>query len=178
MINQLVYYLNISFQIIKINIIIMSENFDDLFDKFFSNNGEDAHMKRMRKLQEKLNKFDDKNGEVENPYEEELGEPDEVTRFNEGPYVFEKKVWHLEHGHMVKVDMVFSPLDSVDESESDIVGDMGDIIFGGKKRNRKQRLETQLESALEEERYEDAAYIRDKIKRQEDLKRKKETKSK
>lgn len=152
----------------------MIENFDDLFDKFFGGE-EDPHMKKMRDLQAKLNDFDDKNGSLPNPYEGELGEPDEVTRYNEGPYVFEKKVWHLESGHMVKVDMVFHPLDDIEPSEGeDIVDNFRDIVFGGGK--WKRNLDEQLESALADERYEDAAYIRDKIKRKEAVKAKKETK--
>ena len=154
----------------------MSENFDDLFDKFFNKGEEDPHLRKMKKLQDELNKFDDKNGKLENPFEGELGEPDEVTRFNEGPYIFEKKVWHLETGHMVKVDMVFSPLDSVDES--DIVDNLRDIISTGKKRNGKERLETQLDLCLADERYEDAAYFRDKIKQLDAVELKKETKKK
>ena len=55
----------------------MTENFDDLFDKFFDGE-EDPHMKKMRNLQARLNDFDDKEGVLPNPHEDELGQPNEV----------------------------------------------------------------------------------------------------
>ena len=136
----------------------MFENFDDLFNDFMDGKNEDPHLKRMRDLQARLNDFDDKEGDIVNPHEDELGEPDEVIEFSEGEYIFEKKIWNLEHGTMIKVDMISSPLDA--------------SISGIKiSKPEKRNLSQELELAVREERYEDAVAIRDKIN-----KPKKETK--
>jgi hypothetical protein len=163
----------------------MFENFDDLFDEFFGGKprrvrkpkkdlsdffkelrkemeGDKEEWDRMKNLADKLNNFEDLHGEhMDNPHEKELGEPDEVITFEENGYVFEKRIWNLKHGQMVKVNMVFSPLgDNEGYDGSDIVDNFRDIVFGGKKRS----LSEQLELAVKEERYEDAVAIRDKMK--------------
>ena len=133
----------------------MFENFDDLYNEFFGGKKRkrDDHFDKMKELLNKLNNFEDLHGEhMDNPYEKELGEPDEVTTYTEGPYTFEKKIWNLPTGQMVKVQMVSTPFDD-------------DRVGSGVKID--DTLEEQLASALSEERYEDAAIIRDKINNKE-----------
>ena len=151
----------------------MFENFDDLFDEFFRDKprrvrkpkntledlfkdlrkemwefGDKEELDKMKNLADKLNNFEDLHGEdMDNPHEKELGEPDEVITFEEGGYVFEKKIWNLKYGQMVKVNMVITPYDA----DFDPVN------------KKKLSLEDKLEIALQEERYEEAAKIRDEI---------------
>ena len=161
----------------------MIENFDDLFDKFFdgqskkstnkkfedllndfTNNSKLDDFGKIKDLTNKLNSFDELDGLVNNPFEKELGEPDETTTYTEGGHTFEKKIWNLEHGQMVKVNIILTPLDS------------GILTKGGIKVSD-MVLEEQIELAISEERYEDAAYFRDKIKQREAVKIKKEKKN-
>lgn len=163
----------------------MFENFDDLFDKFFGDKGDsykgkdqpksdktkkldnlfnelmdelknqfesDNEFSKMKELANKLNNFEDLHGDhMDNPHEKELGEPDEIITFEQNGYVFEKKIWNLKHGQMIKVNMVITPYDA----DFDPVN------------KKKLSLEEKLEIALQEERYEDAAKIRDEIQKRD-----------
>ena len=73
----------------------------------------------------------------------ELGEPDEIEEFEEGGVNFIKKTWITEEGEYIMVETVL-----ID----------GSNIFTGSK-----SLDEQLEEALENEEYEKAAELRDKI---------------
>lgn len=127
----------------------MFENFDDLYNEFFGGKKrkKDDHLDRMKKLLDKLNNFEDFGTGIENPYEKELGEPDEVTTYTEGPYTFEKRVWNLPTGQMIRVRMIGTPFDDDNKGKGVTI----------------TSLEDELALALSEERYEDAANIRDKI---------------
>jgi hypothetical protein len=125
---------------------IMFNEFDDLFDKYFNNN--DDPFKRMRNLVNRLNDFESIDDNGGNPHERELGEPDEVTEFNENGYTFRRSVWDTEGGSIVKVEMVSSPLD---------------IGFTAKRDKNGLSLDAKLKIAIENEDYEKAAELRDKI---------------
>lgn len=160
----------------------MFENFDDLFDEFFKGLSSrtrkpdkrlnelftDLRKEIESKLEEdkmddlvnKLNRFSELNGDdIINPHEKDLGEPDEVVTFEQDGYIFEKKIWNLKHGQMVKVNMVLTPYDS--DYEPDI---------------KTLPLEQRLQIALDEERYEEAAKIRDEIEKKKNEVKPQETK--
>lgn len=128
----------------------MENKFDDLFNEFFGNNkpkGDNKENKTFSKLfgdiSDLFNNLNSSLDDLNFSHDKKLGEPDEVIKYEENGFTFEKKIWNLNNGQMVKVDMISTPFDSV---------------------NGKVSLEKQLELALNEERYEDAAKIRDEIK--------------
>ena len=128
----------------------MENKFDDLFNEFFGNNkpkGNNKENKPFSKLFDDISDlFNNLNSSLDDlnvSHDKKLGEPDEVIKYEENGFTFEKKIWNLNNGQMVKVDMISTPFDSV---------------------KGKVSLEKQLELALNEERYEDAAKIRDEIK--------------
>jgi hypothetical protein len=113
----------------------MFDNFDESFNKGDENNENlQKFIKTLMNMRESL-KNDD---------ESELGEPKLVSRYEDGGYTFERTEWENEHGTIVKIEMVGSPLET----------------SGIKK---ELPLQKQLELAVTEERYEDAARIRDEI---------------
>ena len=116
----------------------MFDNFDDLYNKFFGDKKNDKHFKKMFDLMNKLNQNENPEGE------KELGEPDDILRFEENGFIFEKKYWFVEGGSIIKIEMVDSP-------------------FETKTKEKPLSLEGQLELAISEERYEDAAKLRDEI---------------
>jgi hypothetical protein len=128
----------------------MFDDFDELFNRFFSDKGdknESDEAKRTRRLIDRLNNFDDMNLEGFNPYENDLGEPDEVETYEEKGYTFQRSTWNLESGSIVKVEMVSLPTDGEFEP----------------KVNKKLTLQEKLEIALECEDYEEAIKLRDEI---------------
>jgi hypothetical protein len=128
----------------KINKGIMNNFYDDIKNTLNLNNDVDA----TQDLINKLNSFveDLNNEDFANPYGEKLGEPDVIENYEKDGLHFEKKIWNLEHGQMIKINMLSTPF------ESNI------------KTNNVLSLEKQLELALNEERYEDATKLRDEIK--------------
>lgn len=117
-------------------------NFDDLFGKFDKNNKEfEKFMERIMNLRNSL----------KNDNESSLGKPISVERFEQDGYTFEKTTWKTEDGLVTKIEMVGTPFEG---RERPIVKERLDEV----------PLEVQLARAIEEERYEDAARIRDEIK--------------
>ena len=130
----------------------MIDDFDELFNRFFGNKGdknEGDEGKKARRLIDRLNNFDDMDLSGFNPYENDLGEPDEIITYEEKGYTFQKSIWNLEAGSIVKVEMVSTPMD----------GDYEPKV------NEKLTLEERLEIALECEDYEEAIKLRDEINR-------------
>jgi protein-arginine kinase activator protein McsA len=82
--------------------------------------------------------------------ESELGEPSLVSRFEKNGYTFEQTEWENEHGKIVKVEMVNTQFET-SGIEKEIP------------------LEKELELAVAEERYEDAAKIRDEINKKKSV---------
>lgn len=77
-----------------------------------------------------------------------LGTPTSVEKFDEDGFSFEKKTWKTSFGTITMIEMV---------------NDSSNI------KPNKVNLEDELNRAIKEERYEDAAKIRDKIKNNESL---------
>ena len=113
----------------------MFDNFDEFFNKKNNNN---------EKLQKFIESLMNMRESLKNDDESKLGEPKSVSRYEENGYTFEKTEWENEHGKIVKVEMVDTPFET-SGIEKEIP------------------LEKQLELAVAEERYEDAAKIRDEI---------------
>ena len=80
----------------------------------------------------------------------DLGEPKSVSRYEENGYTFEKTEWENQYGTIVSVEMISSPFET----------------SGIKK---ELQLEKQLILAVDEERYEDAAKIRDEINKKSSI---------
>jgi len=116
-------------------------DFEDLFNKFNKNkkfNSKDSFQDFLNKVRDSIN----------NPNEGSFGEPTSVERFMDDGILFEKSTWDTEHGRITKIEMLNNHFDK-------------HIV---KERENELPLETQLKRAIEEERYEDAAQIRDKMK--------------
>jgi excinuclease UvrABC helicase subunit UvrB len=116
----------------------MFESFEDFLNNL---NGKSEKNEEIKKFIEKMMNMRES---LDNNDESELGEPSSVSRFEKNGYTFEKTEWENEHGKIVKVEMVNTPFET-----SGIEKEMP--------------LEKQLELAVSEERYEDAAKIRDEI---------------
>lgn len=115
----------------------MFDNFEDFLNNL---NGKREKNEEIKKFIEKmLNMRESLNND-----ESDLGEPTSVSRFEKNGYTFEKTEWENEHGKIVKVEMVNTPFET-----SGI--------------EKELTLEKELELAVSEERYEDAARIRDEI---------------
>jgi excinuclease UvrABC helicase subunit UvrB len=109
-------------------------DFENLFNN--SNNNRDEQIK---KIIEQLLNF----SKPTERFEGKLGEPTKVEQFEEDGYTFEKQTWVTEAGVVTKIEMIDSPI---------------------KTRTSELTLQARLAKAIEEERYEDAAKIRDEIK--------------
>lgn len=117
--------------------------FDGLDDLFGGLNNKNKNSEEFKRLIEKMfnmgESFSFKN-------ESDLGEPTSTTTFTENGYTFQQSVWETENGNIIKVEMINTPFETS--------GIKNEIT-----------LEKQLELAVAEERYEEAAKIRDEIKK-------------
>jgi hypothetical protein len=138
----------------------MSNKFDDFFNEFFENNGknnkdENNNDERDKTNQESvdmfinmINKFDEDSKESLGEFlDKELGEPDKVEYFDDDDFYFEKRIWFTPTGKIVKIRMVEGP-ETPEEFHT-----------YGSPRN----LENELETAIQEENFEEAARLRDLI---------------
>ena len=115
---------------------------EDFFDNFNRRSLDfEKFMERIMNLKNSLKNDDESN----------LGEPISVETFNQDGYTFEKTTWKTEDGLVTKIEMVGTPFE---QRERPIIKERIDEV----------PLEVQLARAIEEERYEDAAKIRDEIK--------------
>lgn len=139
----------------------MSE-FDDLFNRFFGgkrnqkknkkeeiSDFDEAKNDNIKKLIEMLDSMEEvTNSETAKQIDDNLGEPDRVEYYEEKGMFFEKKVWRVFGGEMVKVIISDEPFE-VKKNESTLT------------------LKEQLDEAIKNEDYEIAANIRDAIKKEE-----------
>ena len=139
----------------------MSE-FDDLFNRFFGgkrnqkknkkeeiSDFDEAKNDNIKKLIEMLDSMEEvTNSETAKQIDDNLGEPDRVEYYEEKGMFFEKKVWRVFGGEMVKVIISDEP-------------------FEVKKNEPTLTLKEQLDEAIKNEDYEIAANIRDAIKKEE-----------
>jgi hypothetical protein len=114
----------------------MFDNIDDLFN---SNKNNEEFKKLIDKMMNMGESFNFKD-------ESDLGKPTSITTFTENGYTFQQSTWETEIGNIIKVEMINTPFETS--------GIKNEIT-----------LEKQLELAVAEERYEDAAKIRDEIKK-------------
>lgn len=132
----------------------MGKDFDELFNNFFNNEGDNNEGnkdKKSRNLIDRLNKFEDENFPGFNLHENELGEPDKVDTYKDKGYTFKRSTWELESGSIVKMEMISAPMD----------------IGVNPRVKKKLTLDAKLEIALEDEDYEEAIRIRDKINKKD-----------
>jgi len=132
------------------------------FDKLFNENfGEDHNegLNKIMQLMSKLNAGGDLGGL--NPDEESLGEPTSTREFERDGVLFEESTWDTPHGTIVRIttkeDIEFS---------SDFFK-KNNIPFGKTYDKKEKSLEEQLKIAVKEEKYEEAAKIRDLIEKKE-----------
>ena len=130
--------------------------FDDLFNDFLndkSNNNKDDNTNMMGDLFKNISNMKnfDKEGLMKE-LDKNLGEPDEIKSYEENGVFFQKQIWHTKHGQIIKTII-------------------SDVPF--KKKKTRVPLENQLEIAVEEENYELAAKLRDRISKREAKKNKK-----
>lgn len=112
----------------------MFEDLDNLFDELF--NG------RKRLKTNNLNSF--LNNLNLSSKKTKDDEPTSKKTFKINGFTFQESTWNSEHGKLVKVELVSTPFDIL--------------------KPKNLSLDAQLEIAIKEERYEDAAKIRDEIK--------------
>jgi hypothetical protein len=122
----------------------MFESFEDFLNNL---NGRSEKNDEIKKFIEKIMNMGESLG---NNDESELGEPSLVSRFEKNGYTFEQTEWENEHGKIVKVEMVNTQFET-SGIEKEIP------------------LEKELELAVAEERYEDAAKIRDEINKKKSV---------
>jgi len=125
----------------------MFEEFDDKFDESFEKMQEEA-----RKMIELLKNFEtlgsiDEN--IEKQMDDTLGQPDSIQHYTEDGLYFEKRIWHIGTGDIVKIIMSDNP-------------DFFNNIIEQPK-TPEVPLQQQLKDAISNENYEEAARIRDLI---------------
>jgi len=132
------------------------ENFDELFEKFFNEkmpndnifNNESFKIDKIKKIIETLGNF--KNINEHEDISNNLGEPSEIHEYEEDGILYKKLIWDVPNGKYVKIII------SENEFKSD------DIKLNTS--NKKLTLEEQLKKAVDNENYELAVKLRDKIK--------------
>ena len=128
----------------------MFDNFDDfesLFEKYFGKSKPsevdsdelDSFIEMIEKLNGLTDSFNLTDGGFD-PDEDDLGEPDDIIFFEENGFSFQKTTWDCDGGKIVKVEMLSTPIDKPNISYKE-----------------------QLNIAIDSEKYEEAARLRDKI---------------
>jgi hypothetical protein len=131
----------------------MIDGFDELFDKFFGNRKNDDKKNEIDKLINQLNNFKEITGKEINE-DKELGEPDSVEVYTVGNVTYEKKIWEIDGGKIVKIEI--KSVKMSDEIEIP-------MNINPTSRFKQTSLEEQLEYAISIEDYEKAAQLRDEI---------------
>ena len=148
----------------KIKTKIMDKTFNELFDEFFKRNNtkpndtlSDVAKDNAKQVIDMLTHSKDIENideSTEKEIDEQLGKPDKIEFYNEGPVFFERRIWHTPNGDLVKLIVTDEPtLKATPVPEKE--------------------LKLQLDEAVAAEQFEKAAAIRDEMK-----KRKKEQKNK
>ena len=137
----------------------MSE-FDDLFNEYFGDKKKSEVINKMIDLMSKLNSGGGFDGI--SPDEKNLGEPTSVREFERDGVMFVESIWETEFGSIIRIST---------KEEIDFSSDFfkkNNIPFGKKVNSKKEiPLEVQLKMAVDEENYEEAAKLRDKIAKKE-----------
>jgi len=130
----------------------MIDGFDELFDKFFGNRKNEVDKSKIDELINQLNNFKDITGKDINE-DKELGEPDIVEQYTKDGITYEKKIWDINGGKIVKIEIKHVKVD----------GEIEIPITIRPSRFKQSSLEDQLEYAISIEDYEKAAKVRDEI---------------
>ncbi len=123
----------------------MSSIFDDLFDKFFNRKQKKTEEPKeeeskisedfVKKLMDSINAMGD--------FDKNFGTPTKVEYYEEDGVYFKREIWNVNGGEMIHV------VGSMEPFTDDVTN---------------LPIDKQLEIALENENYEEAAILRDKIK--------------
>jgi|LakMenEpi03Aug12_release.lakeMendotaPanAssembly.Ray.scaffolds.fasta_scaffold678391_2 hypothetical protein len=130
----------------------MIDGFDELFDKFFGGKKNDDKKEKYDKLINQLNNFKEITGKEINE-DKELGEPDSVETYTIGDVTYEKKIWEVDGGQIIKVEIKSDKANGIIEIPMTI----------RPSRFKQSSLEDQLDYAISVEDYEKAAQLRDEI---------------
>lgn len=137
------------------------DKFDDLFDDFMNNLGNNKKDKDKNLINDIFDKFADLNSFdkdlIIDGLNETLGEPDKLENYEENGVYFQKQIWNTKHGQVIKTIL-------------------SDVPFSKEKSRRREikiPLEVQLETAVKEENYELAVKLRDRINKRNANKTKK-----
>lgn len=125
----------------------MFDEFDDKFDESFEKMQEEA--RKMIELLKKLETLGHINEDIEKQMDDTLGKPDLIQHYTEDGLYFEKRIWHIGTGDIVKIIM------------SDKPNFVNNIIEQPK--TPEIPLQQQLKDAIANENFEEAARIRDLI---------------
>jgi hypothetical protein len=147
----------------------MDKSFDDLFNQFFGGkrnkkktDGDplDFHKAKdenIKKLIEMISNMEEiTNPETAGQIDEQLGEADRVEYYEEDGMYFEKKIWKVFGGEMIKVIMSDEPF----------------VKHVPENKEIESTLQEQLDEAVKNEEYEIAAKLRDAIKKEEKKRKK------
>lgn len=130
----------------------MIDGFDELFDKFFGNRKNEVDKSKIDELINQLNNFKDITGKDINE-DKELGEPDIVEQYTKDGITYEKKIWEINGGKIVKIEI----------KHVKTSGEIEIPMTIRPSRFKQSSLEEQLEYAISVEDYEKAAKVRDEI---------------
>jgi hypothetical protein len=127
----------------------MNKTFNELFDDFFKKNKinpsdrlKDSYKDEAKKMIELLSSFNTippLDEEMEKELDVTLGIPDEIERYRHNGVLFERRIWHVEKGDVIKII-------ALQEGEKPI-----------------KSLQEKLDDAIISEEYEIAAAIRDEM---------------
>lgn len=132
-----------------------TEDFNELFNEFFDKNDKDNknnkdEFKKLDNMFKSLNDFFPSNNDM--GYEKDMGEPTTVEITEKNGMVYVTKIW--------KTDSGFVKLTTIEDAES---FDRTTVVEKPGLNINKLSLEKQLEIAVKEENFEQAAILRDKI---------------
>lgn len=134
----------------------MIDGFDELFDKFFGNRKNEVDKSKIDELINQLNNFKDITGKDINE-DKELGEPDTIEQYTKDGITYEKKIWEINGGKIVKIEIKHVKTN----------GEIEIPMTVRPSRFKQSSLEEQLEYAISVEDYEKAADIRDAISKRD-----------
>lgn len=151
------------------------KNVGDIIKDLFINKQESKNNKEedINNLINMLSEFTDLNEEssaISEQLDDKLGEPDEINRYTDGHLYYEEKIWENEEGRIIKTSVSDEPFEgqkyeykSHEEMDEHFTFDEYTEIFDDSLAEIpvEKTLEEQLEEAIENEEYEEAARIRD-----------------
>jgi len=136
----------------------MDKTFNELFDDFFKRNNikpddylHESLRDEAKRMIEMLTNFRDIDEDIEKEMDASLGEPDQIERFTENGMYIERRVWHTPTGDLIKLIASDRPLESTGLKYCVPISE--------------KSLQEKLDEALASEKYEEAAKLRDELKK-------------